>query len=42
MYNIIKSLFLRKKKLSQVTVKQPTVFSMNDTFHYTPRPKWEI
>ena len=32
MYNIMKSVFLKKKNLPQVTVKQSTVFSMNDCF----------
>ena len=31
MYNIINSVFLKKKKFTQVNVKQSTVFSMNDT-----------
>ena len=30
MYDIIKSVFLKKKTFTQVTVKQSTVFSMND------------
>ena len=32
MYNIVKSVFLKKKKLSQATVKESTVFSLNDSF----------
>ena len=42
MYDIIKSILLKKEKLYQVTVKQFTVFSMNDSFQNTPRPSWEI
>ena len=42
MCNVIKSIFLKKKKLPQVTVKQSTVFSLNDSFKNTPRPNWEI
>ena len=37
-----KNVFLKKKKLSQVTVKNPLLFSMNDRFKKTPRPNWEI
>ena len=35
-------MFLKKKKLSQVTVKQSIVFSMNDSFLNTPRPNQKI
>ena len=42
MYNIIKSIFLKKKNLSEVTIKQSTVFFMSDSFENTPRPNWEI
>ena len=38
MYNIIKRVFLKKKKLSQVTA----VFFFNNSFKNTPRPNWDI
>ena len=41
MYNIIKSIFVKKKNLSEVTIKQ-SVFFMSDSFENTPRPNWEI
>ena len=31
-----------KEKLSQVTVKQSSFFSLNDRFKNIPRPNWEI
>ena len=32
----------KKEKSSEVTIKQSTVFFMNDSFENTPRPNWEI
>ena len=40
MYNNIKSIFLKKKNLSQVTVKQS--IAMNDSLLNKPKPNWEI
>ena len=38
-----KKRLFEKGKLSQVTVKQSTVFfSLNDRFKNIPRPNWEI
>ena len=42
MYNIIKSVFSKKKKHSLVNVKQSTVFSLNGSFKNTRRFNWEI
>ena len=37
-----KSIFLKKKKLSQVTIKKSVFFSMSDMFKNTHQPHWEI
>ena len=41
MCNIMKSIFLKMKKLCQINVKQSTVFSLNDSFKNTQH-KWEM
>ena len=40
MYSILKSVFLRKKKFTEATVKQFSFF-LNEALK-TPRPNWEI
>ena len=37
-----KSIFLKKKKLSQVNIKKSVFYSMSDMFKNTHQPHWEI